>query len=157
MAGNHNTRGVQLEQDSDILNLTDDVYFLEPAPVAKLQYLVYSEPRIGVVSECVRWDYFFRGRAPNPSVQTAPRLPIRFVKTSSNGCATSARDDQRTSAFDETFDERMAQRMRLHYRIKLAGWKVGTHAMCSEARFQRRNPPAHRSARREQHPRHKQV
>jgi len=122
-AGNHNVAWRAVEVDSDILNLNDDVYFLEPDPVTKLQSLVYSEPRIGCVSAYVKIGFF-----GNP-IQCKPRqdVPISFVKTSSNGCGYFRREMiNEVGYFDETFNEPYsAEDADYTYRINLAGWKVG--------------------------------
>jgi GT2 family glycosyltransferase len=123
MSGNHNVAWQAVEQDSDILNLNDDIYFLEPDPVAKLQSLVNSEPRIGVVSANVKIGHF-----GNP-LQCKPRqdVPITWVKTSSNGVGYFRREMiNEVGYFDESFDEPYgAEDADYTYRINLAGWKVG--------------------------------
>lgn len=124
MAANHNVGWHVVEPDSDILNLNDDVYFLEPNLVQKLHDLVYSEPRIGVVSCCVKIGHF-----GNP-IQCKPRrdVPLSFVKTSSNGMGAYFRRDMinEVGYFDESFTEKYgAEDADYTYRINLAGWKVG--------------------------------
>jgi GT2 family glycosyltransferase len=124
MSGNHNVAWRAVEPDSDILNMNDDVYFLEPDAVAHLQSLVYSEPRIGCVSAYVKIGFF-----GNP-IQCRPRqdVPISFVKTSSNGGGLYVRREalDEVGYFGESFNEKYgAEDADWTYRMNLAGWKVG--------------------------------
>jgi GT2 family glycosyltransferase len=123
MSGNHNAGWKAVEPDSDILNLNDDIYFLEPEPVAKFQELCYSEPRIGAVSAYCKQGFF-----GNP-IQCQPRqdVPLSFVKTCTNGCTYFRRDMiEEVGYYDESFTEKYgAEDADYTYRINLAGWKVG--------------------------------
>jgi GT2 family glycosyltransferase len=101
MSGNHNIGWKAVEADSDILNLNDDIYFLEPNPIAKYQELAYSEPKIGCVSAYAKAGAF------GQPLQMRPRqdVPMTFVKTSSNGCTYFRRDMiNEVGWYDETFD-----------------------------------------------------
>jgi len=123
MAANHNIGWYAVEPDSDILNLNDDIYFLEPDPIEKFQQLCYSESRIGAVSAHARIG------AMGSYLQMRPRkdVPLTFVKTSSNGCTYFRRDMiNEVGYYDESFDEKYgAEDADYTYRINLAGWKVG--------------------------------
>jgi GT2 family glycosyltransferase len=123
MAANHNVGWHAVEPDSDILNLNDDIYFLEPNPVEKYQALVYSEPKIGAVAAYVKIGHF-----GNPIQCKPPKdVPLSFVKTSSNGCTYFRRDMiNEVGYYDESFTEKYgAEDADYTYRINLAGWKVG--------------------------------
>jgi GT2 family glycosyltransferase len=123
MAANHNVGWRAVEPDSDILNLNDDIYFLEPDPIAKFQRLAYSEPRIGAVSAYAKVGAF------GQPLQQRPRqdVPLSFVKTCSNGCTYFRRDMiVEVGYYDESFDEKYgAEDADMSHRINLAGWKVG--------------------------------
>jgi hypothetical protein len=123
MAANHNVGWHAVEPDSDILNLNDDIYFLEPDPIRKFQDLVYSEPKIGAVSAYAKIGAF------GSPLQMRPRqdVPLSFVRTCSNGCTYFRRDMiDVVGYYDETFDEQYgAEDADYTYRINLAGWKVG--------------------------------
>jgi GT2 family glycosyltransferase len=122
MSGNHNLGWKAVEPDSDILNLNDDVYFLEPDPIAKYQELAYSEPKIGCVSAYAKAGAF------GQPLQMRPRqdVPLSFVKTCSNGCTYFRRDCiNEVGWYDESFDGKYsAEDADYTYRINLAGWKV---------------------------------
>jgi GT2 family glycosyltransferase len=123
MSGNHNIGWHAVEPDSDILNLNDDIYFLEPNPLQKYQELCYSEPRIGAVSAYSKIGAF------GQPLQQKPRqdVPLSFVKTCSNGCTYFRRDMiNEVGYYDESFDEKYgAEDADYTYRINLGGWKVG--------------------------------
>jgi len=123
MAANHNVGWRAVESDSDILNLNDDIYFLEPNPIEKYQQLAYSEPRIGAVSAYSKIGLF------GQPLQQKPRqdVPLSFVKTCSNGCTYFRRDMMNeVGLYDESFDEKYgAEDADYTYRINLAGWKLG--------------------------------
>lgn len=122
MSGNHNVAWRAVEPDSDILNLNDDIYFLEPNPIEKFQELVYSEPRIGVVSA-----YTKIGMMGGP-FQRSPRKDVllTFVTTCSNGCTYFRREAINDVGFyDESFNGKYsAEDADYTYRNNLAGWKV---------------------------------
>jgi GT2 family glycosyltransferase len=123
MAANHNVGWHAVEKDSDILNLNDDIYFLEDDPIAKYQHLCYSEPRIGCVSAYSKIGLF------GSPIQQKPRqdVPLSFVKTCTNGCTYFRREMiEEVGYFDENFTEKYgAEDADYTYRINLAGWKVG--------------------------------
>jgi len=123
MSGNHNLGWLAVEPDSDILNMNDDIYFLESDPIQKLTQLAYGEPRIGCVS--ARCKVGFMG---NP-LQCNPRqeMPLTFVKTCTNASAYFRRDMIReVGYYDESFTEKYgAEDADYTTRINLAGWKVG--------------------------------
>jgi hypothetical protein len=123
MAANHNVGWHAVERDSDILNLNDDIYFLEPNPVEKYQALVYSGPRIGAVSAYSKIGLF------GQPLQQRPRqdVPLSFVKTCSNGCTYFRRDMiNEVGHYDEDFNEKYgAEDADYTYRINLARWRVG--------------------------------
>lgn len=123
MSANHNVGWLAVEPDSDILNLNDDIYFLEADPIAKLQALCYLEPRIGAVSAYSKIGAF------GQPFQQRPRqdVPLTFVRTCSNGCTYFRREMiNEVGYYDESFDEKYgAEDADYTYRINVAGWKVG--------------------------------
>lgn len=124
MAANYNAALRAVDPDSDVVLFNDDVTFLEPMPIEKLQALAYSEPRIGMVSAHVKIGAFAN------HLQTHPRqdVPITFVKTSGNGMAAYMRRDMlnEVGLFDESFTEQYgAEDADMTWRVNLAGWKVG--------------------------------
>jgi hypothetical protein len=122
MAANLNIGWRAVESDSDILNLNDDVYFLESDPIAKFQQLVYSEPRIGCVSAYPKVGLFGSMEQQRPFADRS----LTFLKTATNTCLyVRCECLDEVGLYDETFtDAYGCEDVDFTYRVNLAGWKV---------------------------------
>lgn len=122
MAGNYNIGMLAADPESDLLLLNDDITFLTPDPVQRLQELAYSAENIGAVACRVA-----QGRVGNP-LQERPRQdrPLTLVKTCGNGCTYFRRDMIRQVGW---MDEDLAgaygaEDADYTWRINLAGYRV---------------------------------
>jgi len=88
MAGNYNLGMRAADDDSDLFVMNDDITFITPDPIERLQELAYSDPIVGAVACRVTV-----GRVGNP-LQEKPRTdrPLTFVKTCGNGCTYFKRE-----------------------------------------------------------------
>lgn len=126
MAGNGNLGLKAVPADSDILYVGDDVRFLEPNTVERLQELAYSDSSIGILSPRLL------GRASNALAN--PSADITFIRPMEMWfpCVYIKREIlEKVGYLDERFNEFGSDDLDYCIRVQLAGYKLAATAFVS--------------------------
>lgn len=128
MAGNCNLGWKAVPEDSDILYCGDDVRFLEPETVERLQTIAYKDPTIGILSPRIY------GRASNalanPTGETVYVRPIEMWFP----CVYIKRElINKIGYLDERFNDFGSDDLDYCIRAQLAGYKLACTALVTVA------------------------